>query len=414
MDTRKRKNQERQNMVLLINNPKFAYFMGFFAADGSYYKDGRCGRFEFSDGSSVKNEIKYSKKFLGDIKMIIEELLDIDTPNLRRRKNRYVLQFRNKNLEIIFRECFGIKTGPKGLSFKIPSIYVDNELERFFWLGVMDGDGMVARYSRKIALAMINKKLVFAFKRFLKKNGIIVRLSVTKRSNYSNMYYSDNDVFTLTINAPFFKRYSELLGFYHPRKKLWLEKHLQNKNVYLDNIVEIPEQYTINKIINYKKLFDSGRVYIVNGKALLRKYELKHKGRKNVQFYKIFNLLENKGFSDKKIFKILSNCKWKMSKGSMNSVKLPSRFDRDIIKIAEFVRLREGSVGLSRLFIQSSGEKPEKIIKLLENRFDIKAKYTSRKEPIFCSGVLNLFFTKIIKRNTIEYKIPEWHEELKC
>lgn len=397
----------------LTNNPKFAYFMGFFAADGSYYRDGSSCRFEFSDGSSVENEMEYSKEFLNRIRAIIRELLYVDTPTLRRKKNRYVLHFRNKNLETIFREYFGIKPVPKSLSFKMPPIYMDNKLEKFFWLGVMDGDGMVARESRKVCLAMINKDLILEFKQFLERNNIKPRYSVIERSGYSKVY-STKKLFLITINAPFFKQYVKLLGFHHPRKKLWLEKHLQNKNGYLDNVVEIPKEYTIDKIINYKKIFDSDRIFIVDGGPLLRKHGFMYNGRENVQFYKIFNLFKNKGFSDKIIFKILSQCRWKMSKGSTNPVKLPLHFGKDIIKTAKFVRLRNGSIGLSRIYIKSYGEDPDNMIKLLENIFDIKAKYTSRKEPIFCSGIINLFFSKIIKRNITECKLPRWYGELKC
>ena len=41
------KNNQKIEILSLINNPKFAYLYGYFAADGCFYKDGRNTRFEF-------------------------------------------------------------------------------------------------------------------------------------------------------------------------------------------------------------------------------------------------------------------------------------------------------------------------------------------------------------------------------
>jgi hypothetical protein len=51
----------------LIYTPKFAYLFGYFAADGSFYKDSSGERFEFVDGFSIKNEQFYSIEFMEKI-----------------------------------------------------------------------------------------------------------------------------------------------------------------------------------------------------------------------------------------------------------------------------------------------------------------------------------------------------------
>jgi len=392
----------------IIHDPKFAYFMGFFAADGSYYKDGRSGRFEFSDGSSTAEELRYSKKFLNNIKNIIKILLNIDTPGLRKKGNKYVLQFRNKGMETLFKDKFGIKPGPKTLTFEIPLIYKDNKLEKFFWLGVMDGDGMVARESRKIALEMVNRKLIYSFNEFLKRNNIKTVLWES-----SSIHKTRNESFKVTINAPFFGKYKELLGFYHPRKRLWLEKHDKSKHMFVENELN-SKNFILNGKLDYSKIFDSNRIFIVNGKSLLEKHGIKINGRKNIKFLEILNLLRKEGYLKEDILNILKAQRWKMSKGSINSVRLPLYFNKKIIDIARVVRLRDDSISLSRTYNRSVGLETTKLIKTIEEVFDIKPKYTKKKEPIFCSGVLEHLFSKIIKRNTRRYKLPEWHKELIC
>ena len=96
-----------------INSPKFAYLYGYFVADGCYYKDGRNVRFEFSDGTSVKEELEYSFIFLNKIKYIIENILQKELPKLRKRENRYVLSFRSKKLHNIFKNYFNLAFGEK-------------------------------------------------------------------------------------------------------------------------------------------------------------------------------------------------------------------------------------------------------------------------------------------------------------
>ncbi|MBI2656226.1 hypothetical protein HYX03_00625, partial [Candidatus Woesearchaeota archaeon] len=174
-------------IVSLINSPKFAYLYGYFVADGCYYKDGRNVRFEFSDGTSVKDELEYSPKFMNKIKSIIENILHKKLPELRKRGNRYVLSFRSEKLHNIFKNYFNLAFGEKSFSINIPSFYVNTNLEKYFWLGVLNGDGMVARKSRKISLEIGSRKLIEAFKDFLERRGIMFKYS--ERILRENKFY---------------------------------------------------------------------------------------------------------------------------------------------------------------------------------------------------------------------------------
>ena len=389
----------------LIKSPKFAYFYGYFVADGSFYEDSSGTRFEFSDGTSVEEELKYSSEFLTNIKKMVEGFLNKTLPNLRRKGNRFVLSFRSKDLDFIFRKCFNLKPGIKSFSVNLPAFYTRNSVEKYFWLGVMDGDGMVARKNRKISLEIGSLDLYTSFKDFLNREKIIFR---DKRR-----LVGKNKFFGVDIKTTFFKDYCSKLGFLHPRKRLWLLKHLKKIDFYRTNLVDI-QNFTLKKnIINYAKIFDSDRIMIVNGKNLLIDYGFKHRGRKNRRFTEILEKFDANNFPKIDLFEKLSKYRWKMSKGSTNSVRMPLYFNKCILDVANFIRIQEGSVRIPRNYIKSFNINPQVIIKKIEKVFDIKPKYTSKKEPIFCSGVLKVFFSKIInKSEEKQVLLPKWHTNL--
>ena len=390
-----------------LKRPKFAYFYGYFAADGSFYRDSpRSTRFEFTDGSFVADELKYSNEFLSRIKTITEELLQTKIPPVKRTKgNTLKLAFRSKFLETIFIEKFKLMPGTKTFTIDIPEFYKNTDLEKYFWLGMMDGDGMVARNSRKIALESGSKKLMDSFKEFIIKNNLVFKKTERKIKN--------NIFFKVSINSNFFNYYCKLLGFYHPRKNLWIINHLKKDDFYKTHEVNIRPFCLRGNLLDYEKLFDSDRVLIVNGKSILKEYNLKYRGLKNRKFKEILEKFESLNFNKEELFTILSKYRWKMSKSSINSVILPLFFNADILKIANFVRLRSGSIGLSPLYIQSFNINPKEIISKTERIFDIKPKFTSKKEPIFCSGILAIFFSKIIKPNKKEYILLNQYPELR-
>jgi len=95
-----------------------------------------------------------------------------------------------------------------------------------------------------------------------------------------------------------------------------------------------------------------------------------------------------------------------MSKGSKNSIKIPMCYNKNISKIGKFIRLGEGSTRLSKQYIKAFNMNIDQIIKLIEKIFDINPKYTSKKEPIFCSGVLRLFYSKMVSISPKKTELP--------
>lgn len=401
-------------MEEIIKTPKFAYLLGYFTADGCFYKDNwkNTCQFEFTDGYKNKKGLEHSYQFIINIKKLIEEQLSKKIPKIRQRGNRYVLYFKNKELENIFKNRFNFQPGPKSNKISIPKSYKNTDLEKYFWLGLMDGDGIIAQNGRKIGLEMCNKNLVIDFQNFLKKNKIITKLKEVKPKDRKG-YTSDRSSFLTIIKSPFYDQYANLMGFLHPRKQNWLVKHL-NKGMYSKNRTNIKPFLINKKIIDYTKIFDK-RVFIVKGKEILKKYDIKFKGRRNnIKFIELYQDLKDIGISKIEFLKEISGYRFKLSKGSTNSVKLPLHINKEIIHMIKFIRPHSGSLRLSRWHIKSFNENPKKIIESIEDIFNIKAKYTSKDVPLFCSGILELFFSKILTKDLKEYKLPKWYRELKC
>ena len=93
--------------------------------------------------------------------------------------------------------------------------------------------------------------------------------------------------------------------------------------------------------------------------------------------------------------KKINKYRFKKSKGSTNSVKLPLILTEEILRMAKFARIRAGGISFSKRYIESFGENYSRILNLFKITFDINPKFTCKNEPIFCSGVLKDFFSHL-------------------
>lgn len=371
-------------------DPDFAYLIGNFLADGSFYKTTRNKnkeyRFEFTDGSPYEKELKYSVNHLTEIKKILEKALNKNLPNLRQRGNRFVLSFRNKELAKLFIQKFRFAPGDKSKIVNIPPFYKNSKYERYFWVGFLDGDGSIARGSRRIALESMSGSIINSFAEYLTKKEIRFSKYFSKRKeDYSHV---------ILIKSVSFRDFANKIGFYHPLKSKLLFEKLKDKDFYVKNkLFEIET----NQLVNYINFFDNS-IYLEKGRKLLLKYGYKRYSRKNVRVNDIILFLRKNHLDDKEICAEIVKFRFKKSKGSMNSVKLPLTFDNELLKLARFVRVRDGGITFSRRYIESFNENFDKILKTTQNIFDIAPKFTYKNEPLFCSGVLSGFFNKIIKK----------------
>lgn len=371
-----------------VYNKDFAYLIGNFAADGSFYEDSQGYRFEFVDGSPYDRELTYSLQHLNFIKYILEKFLyrKLTNPVKRKNTNMYRLYFRNNELANIFLDFFKFLPGDKSRVIDIPSVYKGTKYEKYFWIGYLDGDGSIARNSKRIAVESMSKNIIISFSEYLSKQGIYF-------STYKSVRMNENS-YVLLIRSISFKDFVEKLGFNHPLKlKLLREK--SEESFFRQNEIDYS---LLDTKIDYPKIFDNS-VYLENGRELLIKYGYTKYHRKNASINEIVNLMKNKRVKERILLEILSRYRFKKSKGSKNSVKLPLTFNDKLIKLAKFVRIRGGSISFSKAYIESFNENFDRILEITKEMFDISPKYTCKNEPLFCSGVLvDLFKALFIKQ----------------
>lgn len=366
----------------------FAYLIGNFMADGSLYFSDRSYRFEFVDGSPYEAELKYCLRHLKRIKQILETFLNRNLPNIIKKGNKFVLRFRHKELANLFQSRLKISPGKKHKIIDIPNIYKNSLYEKDFWIGYLDGDGSIARKFRKISVESMSKKIIGSFASYLKENGILF-------SNYESKRLDDCS-YVIVIRSVSFRDFAKKIGFNHPLKTKLLSEKLRNRDFYVNN--KFNGNIEIDFIIDYLNFFDDS-VFIVNGRRLLLKYNYDKFSRENIRVNELIKFLGEKGLKKEQISKEIIKFRFKKSKGSTNSVKLPLYLDKNLVRISKFIRIREGGIGFSKRYMESFDENFEEILKIAQKIFDIKPKFTCKNEPLFCSGVISDFFNKIIKRN---------------
>jgi len=367
-----------------VYNPEFAYFIGNFMADGSFYitkrKNSQEYRFEFVDGSPYESELKYSFMHIKLIQHFLKDLLRKQIGNIRQRGNRFVLSFRNKELADFFINHLKLSPGDKSRIIDIPHIYRNSKYEKDFWVGYLDGDGSIARKSNKVSIESMSPKIIDSFSYYLTRKGIFF-------SKYSSRRGSDFS-YVIVIRSVSFKDFANKIGFRHPLKSRLLKKKITKPSFFVNN--SLKQSFPINTVIDYTKIFDSS-VFVVCGSKLVEKNVPKMKN-KNVKFIALFFNKTNK----LSLLKKINQYRFKKSKGSINSVRLPLLWSEELLKIAKFVRIRNSGISFSKRYTESFNEDYNLILQSVERLFDIKPKYTCKNEPLFCSGVLADFFKYIL------------------
>ena len=297
----------------------------------------------------------------------------------------FVLSFRDKTLSKLFLDKFKFLPGDKSKIIDIPSLYKNSKYEKDFWVGFLDGDGSIARNSRRIAIESMSEHIIESFANYLNKNYIFFSKYRSKRGSF----YS----FVILIKSVSFRDFANKIGFRHPLKSKLLNEKLKDKDFFIKNKIKLH-----SGIIDYTKIFDD-TIFVENGRELLIKYGDKNYQRPNVKFNKIVSLMNKKGVDKLDILRQVNNYRFKKSKGSRHSIRLPLFFEDKLLKISRFVRIRQGGISFSRIYVNSFNENFEEILKITSDIFDIKPTYTGKNEPIFCSGVIKDLFDNIIERS---------------
>jgi len=365
-----------------ILNSDLAYVLGNFMADGSFYKSDKNYRFEFVDGTPYKEELKYSFYHISKIKNILEIFLNRKLPNIRKKGNLFNLKFRDENLARFFIEELKIYPGKKYLTVDILPQYKNTLLEVYFWKGFLDGDGSISRKYRRIAVESMSKSIIDSFAQFLIKNNIYFSKYSSKRENGFS--------YVVLIKTVSFRDFANKIGFDHPLKSKLMKEKLKEKDFWVTNYFNL-ELFKGRKV-NYPLIFND-TVFIEDGIKIARYYGWrKFNQGKNFRLSALLNIMLKNNLTSTEILTILSKYRFKKSIGSTNSVSLPFLVTDDLIRISKFVRVRSGGITYSKKYIESLGYNFEDILKTSKEIFGIKPKWTCKKEPLFCSGVISDFF----------------------
>jgi hypothetical protein len=91
----------------------------------------------------------------------------------------------------------------------------------------------------------------------------------------------------------------------------------------------------------------------------------------------------------------LKEYRFKASKSTNKSIKLPLKLNDNLKLVAKYLRIRDGGICYSRKYIDSYNEDSDKITNLTAVLFDLRPSLTCKKEVLFCSTVLNILFSRI-------------------
>lgn len=203
-----------------IWSSNMAYVLGYFASDGTMYKNKR--------GSCYIAFTSTDEDLINQVKNIMQVSNKIEVYKAKRKKNwkqRYTLQIGSKKL---FNKLFELGFTPnKSLTLKFP--FVPNKFLGHFFRGYFDGDGSAtfSYYKRKnrsnlqkilnIRIRCGSKKFIVMLKNKLAK---IAKIDHGKLYFYSNAYtlvYNAQDVIKLysfmypALDVPFLKRKKDIL-----------------------------------------------------------------------------------------------------------------------------------------------------------------------------------------------------------
>jgi len=201
------------NLKLPINNFKnrILYLVGVISGDGHLDKRGKS--LIIVDGHSNEKKLILSKKYIDLINRLFQEEFNI-IGKINKQNTWWICRIESKWLCRFFNYYFEIPFGSKSDIIKLPKL-LSGENQRFFWRGLMDTDGFAREQAKQISVKSNSFFLINQFEDFCNKNNI----NTIKRK--------EKNGFVLRILTESFLKYSELIGFSHPRKKEILLNYLR-------------------------------------------------------------------------------------------------------------------------------------------------------------------------------------------
>ena len=227
----------------IVVNEDLCRLLGYYMAEGSY-QNGLI--FSFNN-----NE----KDLINDVVQISKSQFNIKTFIAKSRHNETNVEIQSKNLEILFKEIFKLKTGAKNK--RIPSFmyHTSKECVKAFIYGYTKGDGSIRiseDNTNKIDVSSVSKDLLNDFQYLLSKVGISASFYRRNKAydvkKIRDVITSNNENYTLAFSG------------YKYGDKTIVKENLKDRNNFSDQIplLSIFRKYiSVNKdqqIISKKRL----------------------------------------------------------------------------------------------------------------------------------------------------------------
>jgi hypothetical protein len=234
------------NLPLNDFNKTVSYLVGVIVGDG--HLDKRERGIIIADGQPQKSNIIFSEEYIKKLVYLFKREFNIEG-KIDNKGRWFVCRFENKWLCRFFQYYFDIPYGNKSNRVTIPKI-LKKENEKHFWRGLMDTEGFIRKQGKQICLKSNSLKLINSFKKFCSKNNIKVYV---KKEGLG---------FSIRVLTESILKYSQLIGFYHPKKKKILFDYLREGPKYkvLKNSNKKFDKDTI-KILKHLRPYNSA-VYI--------------------------------------------------------------------------------------------------------------------------------------------------------
>lgn len=259
-------NQSNKIPVRIPVSNDLCRLLGYFLAEGSY-QNGLIFSLNIREKDIAQDIIKTSNKIFN-----IQPSLTIVEKN-----NSLNVKIHSKNLEVVFKEIFKIKSG--AFNKRIPTLvyHFDEECIKSFIYGITRGDGSLRKSedgTNRIDVTCVSKELINDFQLLLSRVGISA--SFYRRNKAGSKYFKGNNSLTK-------ENYTLAFSGFDYENKTIIKTNLRNRSLVSDQIplLEIFRKYiSVSKkqrIISKKRL----------GKEILNDQKLKSLLNGDLDFLKV-------------------------------------------------------------------------------------------------------------------------------
>lgn len=376
---------------------KNIYFIGAAYGDGGFCSE---NLWHFCDGGKEEDLI-FAKQYVKNIATIIKLVYKINTIQVKKLGNQFVIDLPNKFFTRYLNFFFDLPYDKKEDKLDLPKLITKYKQEKvnIFYRGLCDTDGSYRKFSNNFTLGMRQNTLLNNFAKFLNKN----KIKHTTRKTISHTLH-------INVGTENLNKFAEIIGSSHPRKQSILSNQLKKgpthnsfKGIKRENIVS--NLFDITKLKKLRIYNNHDLLANITINDIIKKSKVHRqtahnwkKGKSTIPLEKLKNLLQKPKLE---LLQILSKKKHNFTIGTTGSNKahLPIKITEDIIKYASCVRSNKRGLYLNiRKNPNALNYKKE-----IEDLFKINFKYTKSKEFQCNSQIANTFFNTFFDYNKSWY-----------